>query len=90
MKILYNDGGIVYVNLNYLALVKRYSSNENLKPTLATLGSGEWQNTKAKTKKKIKEAARDLIELYAKRKSTEGFRFSPDTIWQRELEASFF
>ncbi|HQF42658.1 MAG TPA: transcription-repair coupling factor [Ignavibacteriaceae bacterium] len=90
MKILYAEGGIVYVNLNYLALVKRYSSNENLKPTLATLGSGEWQNTKAKTKKKIKEAARDLIELYAKRKSAEGFRFSPDTIWQKELEASFF
>ena len=90
MKILYAEGGIVYVNLNYLALVKRYSSNENLKPTLATLGSGEWQNTKAKTKKKIKEAARDLIELYAKRKSADGFRFSPDTIWQKELEASFF
>jgi transcription-repair coupling factor (superfamily II helicase) len=90
MKILYAEGGVVYVNLNYLALVKRYSSNENLIPTLATLGSGEWQNTKAKTKKKIKDAARDLIELYAKRKSTEGFRFSPDTVWQRELEASFF
>jgi transcription-repair coupling factor (superfamily II helicase) len=75
-------------------LVKRYSSNESadggLKPTLATLGSGEWQNTKAKTKKKIKEAARELIELYAKRKSTEGYQFSPDTVWQRELEASFF
>ncbi|KAB2853049.1 MAG: transcription-repair coupling factor, partial [Ignavibacterium sp.] len=90
MKILYAEGGIVYVNLNYLALVKRYSSNENLRPTLAALGSGEWQNTKAKTKKKIKEAARDLIELYAKRKSTEGFRFAPDSVWQRELEASFF
>jgi transcription-repair coupling factor (superfamily II helicase) len=94
MKILYAEGGIVYVNLNYLALVKRYSSNESaesgLKPTLATLGSGEWQNTKAKAKKKIKEAARELIELYAKRKSTRGFSFSPDTVWQRELEASFF
>ena len=90
MKILYAEGGVVYVNLNYLALVKRYSSNENLKPTLATLGSGEWLSTKAKAKKKIKEAARELIELYAKRKSAEGYRFSPDTIWQRELEASFF
>ncbi len=90
MKILYAEGGVVYVNLNYLALVKRYSSNENLKPTLATLGSGEWLSTKAKAKKKIKEAARELIELYAKRKSTEGYKFSPDTIWQRELEASFF
>ena len=90
MKILYAEGGVVYVNLNYLALVKRYSSNENLKPTLATLGSGEWLSIKAKAKKKIKEAARELIELYAKRKSAEGYRFSPDTIWQRELEASFF
>jgi len=90
MKILYAEGGVVYVNLNYLALVKRYSSNENLKPTLATLGSGEWLNTKAKAKKKIKEAARELIELYAKRKSTEGYQFSSDTVWQRELEASFF
>lgn len=90
MKILYADGGVVYVNLNYLALVKRYSSNDNLKPTLATLGSGEWLSTKAKAKKKIKEAARELIELYAKRKSTQGYKFSPDTVWQRELEASFF
>ncbi len=90
MKILYAEGGVVYVNLNYLALVKRYSSNENLKPTLATLGSGEWLSTKAKAKKKIKEAARELIELYAKRKSTDGYQFSPDTVWQRELEASFF
>ncbi|MBK7631764.1 MAG: transcription-repair coupling factor [Ignavibacteriales bacterium] len=94
MKILYADGGVVYVNLNYLALVKRYSSKETaadgLKPTLATLGSGEWLNTKAKAKKKIKEAARELIELYAKRKSTDGYKFSPDTVWQRELEASFF
>ena len=94
MKILYADGGVVYVNLNYLALVKRYSSNESagggLKPTLATLGNSEWLNTKAKAKKKIKEAARELIELYAKRKSTEGYRFSLDTIWQKELEASFF
>ena len=90
MKILYAEGGVVYVNLNYLALVKRYSSNENLKPTLATLGSGEWLSTKAKAKKKIKEAARELIELYAKRKSAKGYQFSSDTIWQRELEASFF
>jgi transcription-repair coupling factor (superfamily II helicase) len=90
MKLLYNDGGIVYVNLNYLNLVKRYSSNENLKPTLSTLGTGEWERRKSKTKKKIKEAARELIELYAKRKATKGFQFSNDSIWQKELEASFF
>ena len=90
MKLLYNEGGVVYVNLNYLNLVKKYSSNENLKPTLSTLGTGEWERRKTKTKKKIKEAARELIELYSRRKATKGFQFSSDTIWQRELEASFF
>lgn len=90
MKILYAEGGVVYVNLNYLALVKRYSSNESLAPKLSTLGSAEWANTKHKTKRKIKEAARELIELYAKRKATEGYQFSVDTVWQKELEASFF
>ncbi len=90
MKLLYNEGGIVYVNLNYLNLVKRYSSNESLQPTLSTLGTGEWDRRKSKTKKKIKEAARELIELYAKRKATKGYQFSFDTIWQKELEASFF
>jgi transcription-repair coupling factor (superfamily II helicase) len=90
MKIIFNAGSIVYVNLNYLTLVKKYSSNENLTPTLSTLGTADWTNTKQRTKKKIKEAARDLIELYAKRKATKGYRFNQDTVWQKELEASFF
>jgi transcription-repair coupling factor (superfamily II helicase) len=90
MKLLYNEGGVVYVNLNYLHLVKRYSSNESLAPTLSILGSAEWDKTKKRTKKKIKEAARELIELYAKRKASQGFSFSQDSIWQKELEASFF
>ena len=90
MKILYNEGGVVYVNLNYLTLVKKYSSNENLVPTLSTLGTGDWATTKQKTKKKIKEAARELIEIYAKRKATKGYSFNADTVWQKELEASFF
>jgi transcription-repair coupling factor (superfamily II helicase) len=90
MKLIYNESGIVYVNLNYLNLVKRYSSNENIKPTLSTLGTGEWERRKDRTKKKIKEAARELIQLYAKRKATRGYQFSNDTVWQKELEASFF
>jgi len=93
MKILFAEGGVVYVNLNYLTLVKKYSSNKTdtagLAPTLSTLGTGVWENTKHKTKKKIKEAARELIELYAKRKATKGYQFNPDTVWQKELEASF-
>ena len=90
MKILYNEGGVVYVNLNYLTLVKKYSSNESITPALSRLGTTDWSNTKTKTKKKIKEAARELIELYAKRKATKGFSFNRDTVWQKELEASFF
>jgi transcription-repair coupling factor (superfamily II helicase) len=89
MKLLYKDGGVVYVNLNYLMLVKRFSSNENLTPSLSALGTNDWVNTKKKTKRKIKEAARELIELYAKRKAVRGFQFGPDTVWQKELEASF-
>lgn len=90
IKILYAEGGVVYVNLNYLSLVKKFSSKENAQPKLSVLGSGEWKSTKKKVKSKIKEAARELITLYAKRKSAQGFAFSADSIWQRELEASFF
>lgn len=89
MKLIFAKGGVVYVNLNYLHLVKKFSSKEGAIPTLSTLGSGEWAAVKRKTKKKVKELARDLIELYAKRKAAEGFQFSADTIWQKELEATF-
>jgi transcription-repair coupling factor (superfamily II helicase) len=93
MKLLYNEDGVVYVNLNYLTLVNRYSSNKTIdggiSPKLSTLGSSDWTNTKRKTKKKIKEAARELIVLYAKRKAAKGFQYSADTVWQKELEASF-
>lgn len=89
MKLFYSDGGVVYVNLNYLHLVKKYSSKEGITPSLSMLGSSDWSNTKKKTKKKIKEAARELIVLYAKRKAAHGFAFSDDSVWQKELEASF-
>ncbi|MBL1213818.1 MAG: transcription-repair coupling factor [Ignavibacteriae bacterium] len=90
IKILYAEGGVVYVNLNYLGLVKKFASKENAAPRLSTLGSNEWKSTKKKVKTKIKEAARELISLYAKRKATKGISYSEDTIWQKELEASFF
>ena len=90
IKIIYAEGGVVYVNLNYFNLVKKYSSREGEEPKLTVLGSGEWDSAKKKIKKKIKEAARELIQLYAKRKASKGFSFQADTIWQKELEASFF
>ena len=90
IKILYAEGGVVYVNLNYLSLVKKFSSKDNAQPRLSVLGGSEWKSTKKKVKAQIKEAARELITLYARRKSAQGFSFSPDSIWQKELEASFF
>jgi len=90
IKLIYANDDVVYVNLNYLSLIKRFSSNEDVHPRLSTLGSNEWRKTKKKVKGKIKEAARDLIKLYAQRKATPGFKFSDDTIFQKELEASFF
>ncbi len=90
IKILFAEGGIVYVNLNYFHLVKKFSGKEGETPRLSTLGSGEWDSTKKRVKKRIKEAARELILLYAKRKNSKGFAFGSDTIWQKELEASFF
>lgn len=90
IKILYAEGGIVYVNLNYLSLVKKFSPKEGSVPVLSVLGSKEWKNTKKKVKARIAEAAKELITLYAARKASKGFSFGMDTIWQKELEASFF
>jgi transcription-repair coupling factor (superfamily II helicase) len=90
IKILYAEGGVVYVNLNYLSIVKKFSSKDNVQPKLSVLGGSEWKTAKKKVKAQIKEAARELITLYARRKSAQGFAFSADSIWQKELEASFF
>ncbi len=90
IKILYADNGVVYVNLNYLSLIKKYSSQDKTPPRLSKLGSNEWKATKKKVKSKIKDAARELIKLYAQRKAKKGIAYGPDTIWQKELEASFF
>ncbi|GAB1442322.1 transcription-repair coupling factor [Ignavibacteriales bacterium] len=89
MKLIYGEGGAVFVNLNYLHLVKKYSSKEGVEPRINVLGTNTWENAKTRAKKKIREIARDLIELYAQRKSSQGFSFAEDTKWQKELEASF-
>jgi transcription-repair coupling factor (superfamily II helicase) len=89
IKLSYSDGDKVFVSLNYVNLIKKYSGNEGYTPKLTRLGGGEWDKLKERTKKKVKDIARDLIILYAKRKSEKGFAYSEDTHWQRELEASF-
>lgn len=89
VKLLYKDNDMVFVNLNSLNLIKKYSAQEGVTPKLNKLGGNEWERIKQRTKKKIQDIARDLILLYSKRKTQKGFRFSSDTVWQKELEASF-
>jgi len=89
VKLLYKDNDTVFVNLNSIHLIKKYSAQEGQIPKLNKLGGSEWEKIKQRTKKKIQDIARDLILLYAKRKSLKGFRFSDDNVWQKELEASF-
>ncbi len=85
----YDKGDRLYVNLQNLHLLSKYASAEGAKPTLSRLGSEKWNAQKEKIKKRLKDIARNLIQLYAKRKSTKGFAHKPDSIWQREFEASF-
>lgn len=85
----YKEKDKVYVRVERMDRVKKYAPKEGAQPKLNKLGSLDWQRLKERTKKKIKDIAKELIEIYAKRKAQEGFAFSEDTIWQRELEASF-
>ena len=87
--VLYAENDTLYVNISYLNKLQKYSSKDGHIPKLHRLGSGEWEKLKARTKKRVKDIARDLITLYARRKMTEGFSFPADTPWQKELEASF-
>ena len=90
IKILYNGGGSIYVSIHSLYKVSKYKSQDNGEPPrLSTLGTGQWEKLKERTKKHIKDIARDLIKLYAKRRREKGFAFSPDSYLQHELEASF-
>ncbi len=89
VKLLYEEKDTLYVNLNYLNKVQKYASKEGHVPKLTRLGSGEWDRLKARAKKRVKDIARDLIKLYAKRKSSPGYAFQKDSLWQQELEATF-
>ena len=89
VKILYAEGDILYVNLNYLSKVQKYRAQEGVEVKINRLGSSDWQRKKQRTKDKIKQAARELIKLYAERKKQKGFAFSQDSLWQKEFESSF-
>ena len=89
VRLNFADDDILYVNVNALYKLNKYTGKEGHQPTLTKLGSGQWEKTKERTKNKVKDIARDLIKLYAKRKASDGYAFSSDTTWQREMEASF-
>jgi transcription-repair coupling factor (superfamily II helicase) len=89
VRISYKNNDLLYVNIHSLHKISKYSGKEGTEPTLNKLGSDAWQNLKRKTKSKVKDIARDLILLYAKRKTQPGYSFSQDNYMMTELEASF-
>ncbi len=89
LRIIYKNGDILYVSIHSLHRISKYVGKDGTPPQLNKLGSGAWNRLKNRTKSKVKDIARDLIKLYAKRKSAKGFAFSPDSYLQTELEASF-
>ena len=89
VKLTYKDNDVVFVSVHSLHKISRYKSKDSEPPKIHKLGSKTWQNLKASTKSKVKDIAKDLIQLYAKRKAARGFAFSADTYLQQELESSF-
>jgi len=89
VRIIYKDSDILYVNINSLHKIAKYTGKEGTVPKVNKLGSDVWNKLKDKTKAKVKEIAFDLIKLYASRKAQQGFQHTPDNYLQTELEASF-
>ena len=89
IRLIYADNDLLYVNINSLNRISKYSGKEGTVPKMNKLGTDTWEKLKKTTKKKVKDIARDLIQLYAKRKAQTGNAFHPDSYLQRELEASF-
>lgn len=89
VRLLYQGDDILFVSVNSLNRLHKFSGREGHAPRLTRLGTGQWERIKSRAKKRVKDIARGLINLYAERKAADGFSFSEDTVWQRELEASF-
>ena len=89
VKLIYKDNDVVFVSVHAMHKISRYRSKDSEPPKIYKLGSKTWQTLKSNAKKKVKDIAKDLIKLYAKRRASKGFAFSPDTFLQTELESSF-
>ncbi len=89
VRLIYRDNDLLYVSVHSLHKISKYSGKEGTAPSISKLGSQEWENKKKKVKRQVKDIAKDLIELYAKRKSAPGMEFGQDSVMQAELESSF-
>lgn len=89
IRLLYKNNDLLYISIHSLHRISKYVGKDGTPPVLNKLGSNSWNKLKNKTKSRVKDIARDLIKLYAKRKASIGFAFMPDTYLQNELEASF-
>lgn len=90
VRLIYRDNDILLVNIHSLHKIAKYSGKEGAPPVMSKLGSAEWENKKSRVKKQVKDIAKELIGLYAKRRMAPGFAFSRDGFMQAELESSFF
>ena len=89
IKIKYKNDDILYIPTSDLDSIRKYIGGDAIEPKINRLGSKDWEKTKTKVKNNLREVAKELIELYAKREKTQGFAFSKDTPWQNEFEAKF-
>ena len=89
VRLIFKGDDELFVNVAALHKLHKYTGKEGHQPKLTKLGTGAWDRLKARTKKRVKDIARDLIQIYAKRRASQGYAFKADTVWQRELEASF-
>ena len=89
VRLVYRDNDLLYVNIHSLHKIAKYSGKEGEPPSMSKLGSPEWENRKSKVKRQVKDIAKELIALYAKRREAPGYAFSEDNYMQIELESSF-
>ncbi|WP_286755268.1 transcription-repair coupling factor [Roseivirga sp. UBA838] len=89
IRLVYRDDDLLYVSVHSIHKISKYTGKEGAPPSISKLGSPEWENKKKRVKGKVKDIAKDLIELYAKRKKASGFAYSQDGFLQAELESSF-
>lgn len=89
IRLVFRDDDILTINIHSLHKISKYSGKDGSPPVISKLGSGEWESKKAKVKKKVRDIAKELIDLYAKRKTAPGFAYAPDGFLQAELESSF-